>query len=920
MTHTKAIFTGSSICLFLVLLAISSIGATATVGLPKLTPTPTPVEPEAVGQAIGVKKHRQLIASRTAKRRLAWERDVTRDWTLWANLDAAKVYDTNSATNEGSYTRVVGKVGSHGGNPADNCEWYNFLGMGPYNSCGSPAHCEGTYNSGKQFCACSSGLHGLYTSAKGYQCCKSDGTSDGGEQCCDKNVNIGNVDTTGGYAQTGCNFMDPCCDMKNGYLMAYNGQTQKYGLNLNRRRGTGVAKQCKNHYLPPTCTTCENGYYDVGGTNCVRKKVDGESCDMDNWCQSENCQGGHCCNSNQASSSGTVCEKCNTDGGTCLQCTFEDYGIKNSAICNKCDDEHYFTTDTELSGNTLPTDGQSYCAKLKDDGAQCNSDKMCKSGTGRCKDFCCNVGVPVDDPSVSRCLTCNSQGSCESCDKNGKGPYCRDCQDGYYKDGNVCRPVKNPGESCVVSKECKPDVGTCDRPKLFNDLAIKQKTNRRLNTPAPAVTLRKLTTSTMTTSKCPNPITVKAECDAAAQSAGKVGSTAEDETDFPKGCYQWRGDGFYFNSGDGTPGSDCSTTNVCFCKSETRASCASFGCPKAGSDDYWVHKNNIAGLSCASSPCTEANDKTTCCKKLSLADAVVDRDQSVFLAADAQCNDFYLRLMSPMMESLSPATETMATSFQTSMCNAGSAFPTGTPSCIDRFVQYSADVGLCFTSPKLQAAFDRISQECDLASTSYPQVSARVTEGFCKGSFCCSSSAVLQSNCNGCSSGNGQCTTCGSDGLANAQGTCPTSCPSGSTTKIVYKKSAPVGKDCESVTLTRICNRQDGTWGDYTSPDNTLVSSLFDTCKNGCKTVTGRAVAHGSYLEKTRYKDMEVKPNEACQSQSLRQLCTDGNFGNLKDVNNADNSIIFEQKSCARRCSDKCTFAMLNNNNCDKDW
>jgi len=551
---------------------------------------------------------------------------------------------------------------------------------------------------------------------------------------------------------------------------------------------------------------------------------------------------------------------------------------------------------------------------------------MCKSyvpvvGIGKCLTNCCNVDVPVVGIN-SKCTSCNSQGSCESCDKNGKGPYCRECQDGYYKDGNVCRALKNPGESCVASKECKPDVGTCDSVKLLNDLAVKKTTNRRLNAPAPAVTVRKLTTSTMTTSKCPNPITVKAECDAAARSAGRVSECIEeDETNYPKGCYQYNSNSFYFNSGKGTPGSDCSSGNVCFCKPETTASCASFNCPHNGVGDYWVQKNNIADLNCVSSPCMEANDKTTCCKKLSFADTVVDQKQSSYLSADAQCNDFYLRLQLPLLQSESPATETMATTFQASMCTAGSAFPTGTPSCIDRFVLSSEDVELCSaSSPKLQAAFNRISQECNLASTSYPQASSGVTEGFCKGSFCCSASAVLQSNCDGCSSGNGQCTTCGSDGSANVQGTCPASCPSGSTTKIVYKDSAPVGKDCESVTLTRICNRQDGTWGGYTSPDNTPVSSFFDTCKNGCKTVTGRAVAHGSYLEKKRYKVMEVQPNELCQSQSLRQKCDDGDLKNLEDMNDAGNSVFFEQKSCAVRCSDKCTFAMLNNNICDKDW
>ena len=52
MTHTstKAIFTASSINLLLALLAISSIGATAMVGPPKLT---LAVEPEAVSKAIG---------------------------------------------------------------------------------------------------------------------------------------------------------------------------------------------------------------------------------------------------------------------------------------------------------------------------------------------------------------------------------------------------------------------------------------------------------------------------------------------------------------------------------------------------------------------------------------------------------------------------------------------------------------------------------------------------------------------------------------------------------------------------------------------------------------------------------------------------------------------------------------------------
>ena len=778
-------------------------------------------------------------------------------------------------------------------------------------------------------CRCETNYHGLYNRVDGYSCCKNDGSvvvkidgKDETEQCCRSDVSQGLDGEVSSNVKAGCNTDHRCCDWKNGYKTIITASTASTASTIEVtnqvNRGNGVATHCKDKFKVPTCTACEDGWYTHNGWKCEQEKIDGKKCGGPIECVSNICKGldgttKYCCNN----LGGKQCNECGSNG-QCSECQGKDYGMipSSDGICNKCESSFYFTTTVELGAFVLPGDDNTegtlfstYCAKRKDDGEICSNDRMCKKINDkivpdRCKNHCCKSDVPITGNEHSKCTTCNENGLCETCDKNGRGPLCEYCQDGFYKNDGVCLERKDPGSSCSEPEQCKSDTGTCDTGSLATALAIQAQTNRLLSAKTKQPASRQLTT-TKTSSKCAYLINSKSDCDSLAVANGDAnGSTEEDVSDFPKGCYLYTGTRFYFNTH--STGSDCTANNKCYCAAAPPATCMSFTCNINDSNymDSWIKKNNAANLDCVSDPCTSTNDKTACCNKLPFADAVALNYANLYPTADAQCNAFYGALMQPMQLSTTPASETLPSSFQKSMCNGCDSNNNGCTSCIDRFVAASSTIEPCYLdAPALQLAFNRIANECDIPISSYPKVSGiNKYVGVCQGNRCCSASAVLQSSCDSCRATDGKCKKCGSV-LPDSSGKCLESCV-GSAKKTVYKEFAPVGEKCEGLVFTRACATSTGSgqWGDYSNSDGTLISKYSDSCNDGCtKSDTGLEAAHNEYIIFDRFKENEVNPGQQCEMQHLQMKCNNGVFENAENSLNNANTDIFGAKSCSVR-------------------
>ena len=408
------------------------------------------------------------------------------DWTNLANTNnqaysetETSIKDPNQSTNSIWSTRMIGRTTDRS---TTNICWSNgYFSNDMY--CAANAGCMCPDNQGGclqddpipnvERCQCSENYHGLYDDVSGYSCCKNDGTvvvkdKDGKavtEQCCRNNVNAKNM-------KKGCNTDASCCDMVKGYKTAWDYTNKKYFVSNQINRGNGEATECKHNFKIPLCNACIDGFYDLDGTKCVIKKVDGITCSNDAQCNSNICKKGYCCNN----ISGKQCNECDSKG-QCIDCQGKDYGVIPSphpgkGICNKCKPSYFFKTTEELAPTKLPIDPSDYCWKRRDDGKICkyglNLDRICKrindvSVLGRCKDRCCKSTVPtIENGERSKCTACNENGLCDTCDKNGRGLLCELCVEGFYNSAGVCLERKDPGGSCTASEQCKalPGVDT----------------------------------------------------------------------------------------------------------------------------------------------------------------------------------------------------------------------------------------------------------------------------------------------------------------------------------------------------------------------------------------------------------------------------------------------------------------------------
>ncbi|MBK7859425.1 MAG: hypothetical protein IPJ65_12540 [Archangiaceae bacterium] len=275
------------------------------------------------------------------------------------------------------------------------------------------------------------------------------------------------------------------------------------------------------------CTSdaqCDGGFCDFGSSECRSKRPDGQGCDTDHDCLSENCSpddvcvtpkgpGGACttngdctfdafCLSGTCQARGQPGASC-TGLDTCLQpyvcidskCTLINLACRpgkpgeQCAFFRVCDQTSYCDLSDKLqckaramSGAMCSSDDQcldgycesSLCVAKKPDGQGCSEARQCKAGSscvqGTCKPSLAGMACDTYDLPCPSGYWCTTRDVCapdlqagESCSSGSSREH---CAAGLYCDqsGYKCAPRLSPDAGCdgFVDFECT-DSYYCDR-------------------------------------------------------------------------------------------------------------------------------------------------------------------------------------------------------------------------------------------------------------------------------------------------------------------------------------------------------------------------------------------------------------------------------------------------------------------------
>ena len=162
----------------------------------------------------------------------------------------------------------------------------------------------------------------------------------------------------------------------------------------------GGCLECTEGYAGKYCTSCIAETHFLKGDECVRKLDAGSQCVDNRQCESNSCNGVHCC---QTRKLGIVCEDCGGVNGTCVAC--KKAARSPELDCEGCIDSYYMPQ----VGSGSPA-----CVPKKEPGFTCSSDIACLSLDCK-RNRCCDATVQNTNPQCIKCGTMDNGGLCVAC-------------------------------------------------------------------------------------------------------------------------------------------------------------------------------------------------------------------------------------------------------------------------------------------------------------------------------------------------------------------------------------------------------------------------------------------------------------------------------------------------------------------------
>ena len=247
-------------------------------------------------------------------------------------------------------------------------------------------------------------------------------------------------------------------------------KTQNGGCECNYKCGSQTLNLSDSSNLDVCCSAIPSGtpYWSSTSNQCVVKKINGDACNGHTECNSGYCNSNHvcatcnnngCCNeidSNKPWWSGNACYGCTTD----IECD----SINGKPYCSnkKCVDKKEIG-DTCNSANECSSQIciNSKCAERCEAHQNCMTDYYCDSKNGKC------IEKKLGGESCDVPVECGSN-SCISkvcrCRENEEPGYpAVACKTNMMCKGVDCVGIKETGESCVDSSECRSGVCSAEK-------------------------------------------------------------------------------------------------------------------------------------------------------------------------------------------------------------------------------------------------------------------------------------------------------------------------------------------------------------------------------------------------------------------------------------------------------------------------